>query len=359
MKKILVVYTGGTICSAPQDGQRKLHTTLAKRAILANFSAGPSRYAGSADQLFEDSRLCKCHQTLSENMTVAKLDRIVDHLKTFDLNDYAGVILLHGTDTLAYTAALLSFLYADTPVPILLVSGNRPPMDPESNANENFRVAVELILGKIPPNVYVPYQNSDGKIWLHLGSTVMQCANFSEDFTNASANKMFAVDGDHICSDDLLQQCAPFSTVENASVRTVTEHFDHLRDDALLIYPYTGLRYSNILIDHAPAIVHGTYHSGTVCTERNDPAAAYSSNSVLWLLKKCNEQNIPVFIAPCKMGAEQYSSVFDAACFENAVLLNMTTEAAYGKLLIGISCGLKGEPLVHYMRTQLNHEMMH
>ncbi|MBR5633034.1 MAG: asparaginase, partial [Clostridia bacterium] len=185
MKKILTVYTGGTIGTAPVEGKRTLSAGAAKRALSVNFAESDSEYARLGEELFEDSDIDAAYRTLSENMTIPKLSRIIGHIKSFNLNDFAGVIVLHGTDALAYTAAFLSFVLADTPVPVMLVSGNHPPMDPRTNANANFRCAAELILQGIAPGVYVPYRNVDGDLRLHMASSLMQCANFSEDFFSA------------------------------------------------------------------------------------------------------------------------------------------------------------------------------
>lgn len=182
MKKILTVYTGGTICSSPEDGQRKLNSTIAKRALICNYAASDSEYAPLTESLFADSGFDTEHQTLSENMTPARLSCILNHISGFSQKDYSGIIVMHGTDTLAYTAALFAFAFSNTGIPVMLVSGNRPPMDEKSNANANFRTAVELIMKNIAPNVYVPYRNSDGNTYLHLASTLMSCNNFSEDF---------------------------------------------------------------------------------------------------------------------------------------------------------------------------------
>ena len=88
---------------------------------------------------------------------------LIKYINNLELSNYDGIIVLHGTDTLAYTAALLSFAFAKIPVPIFIVSGNRPPHDKLSNANANFTTAVELIWSGIAPNVYVTYRNTEAK----------------------------------------------------------------------------------------------------------------------------------------------------------------------------------------------------
>ncbi len=348
MKKILTVYTGGTIGCAPADGQRELNTELAKRYIALRFSQSDSQYAAFGHSLFEDS--CLTHQTLSENMTVARLQTIIDHLRSFDLSAYAGVMIMHGTDTLAYTAALLSMLLCDTPVPVMLVSGAKPPMVEGTNANSNFRAAAELILGGIAPNVYVPYMSSDGVMGLHTGSRILQSANFSDDFV--SAGESWVVSGDNT---RLLSRAEELS-----SARQKSPYASDLRlqSGLLRLAPYTGLDYSRIPLDGIKAVVHGTYHSGTFCVERSDEASTYGAGSVLHLAARCKARNIPIFAAPCQLGEEQYSSVFDGVKNGGIVPLNMTNECACMKALLGISNGLHGEELTEYMLAPLNNEII-
>lgn len=54
----------------------------------------------------------------------------------------AGVIILHGTDTMAYTAAALSFMLGSLPVPVVLTGSMRPGGAPDSDAASNLRHAV-------------------------------------------------------------------------------------------------------------------------------------------------------------------------------------------------------------------------
>lgn len=55
-----------------------------------------------------------------------------------------GVVLLHGTDTMAYTGAALSFMLGNLPVPVVLTGSMRPGGAPDSDAPGNLRHAVEV-----------------------------------------------------------------------------------------------------------------------------------------------------------------------------------------------------------------------
>lgn len=357
MKKILTVFTGGTIGSAAEDGQRKLSTGAAKRTIVSKFAGSSSPYAHLSEELFFDSNLAKDDRTLSENMTPVKLFKIIDHIKGFELSEYRGVIVLHGTDTLAYTAAMLSFVFSSVKVPVMLVSGNRPPKDDASNANANFRAAVELIMTDIAPGVYVPYRNTDGKMYLHLGSTLMQCSNYSEDFINADPSRAALIPEDG-AFDRALSMAEKYSRLRCTSDEVAAIQCEaSLIGSVLSLSPYVGLDYGRVSLEGVRAVVNGTYHSGTVCVERNEPTEDYSAYSVITLLDRCREAGIPVFAAPCKLGEEQYSSAFDAS-ESGAVPLDMTTSAAYMKALAGVCSGLTGEALVSYMKRELSCEFM-
>jgi len=338
MKKILTVYTGGTICSAPTGECRELSPKIAKRALLRKFAESSSPYALFATELFEDSDLPEEYMTLSENMTLSRLSGIIEHIKSFDAEKYSGIIVMHGTDTLAFTAAFFAFVFANTKIPIMLVSGNRPPMDEKSNAADNFSAAVSLIAEGISPNIYVPYKNSDGKIYVHLGSNIMQCGDFSEDFFGADVKKTF-----------LLGEAIP------PQRRTANENELNLQDvsdKVLIIRPYTGLNYSRISLDGIKAVLHGSYHSGTVCV------SAESDFSALSFAKRCDKSGIPLIIAPSRLDENQYSSAFELSENSNSLLLNTTLEAAYAKLILGLSQGLDGASLSTFMLTEINNELI-
>lgn len=355
MKKgILTVYTGGTICTQAGEEGRELAPELAKRALLANFSRSRSEYAKLCGTLFIDSDIPEDYQTLSENMTLEKLNRIIEHLRSFDMSEYFGVIIMHGTDTLAFSAAILSVIFATVPVPVMLVSGDRPPTDSGSNANANFRAAVELIMKGIAPGVYVPYRNSDGKIYLHLGSRIMQSANYSDDFF--SFDKMCISKMRYIRK--ALKKCAELSLNVKSAEGIDLSVYRPLKEGALLVYPYTGLDYKELSLKNIKGVIHRTYHSGTVCLERNKKEESYSSRSVLYLADRCSEADIPLFIAPCKLSGEQYSSAFDLKDSSNAVFLDMTAEMAYAKLTVGISYGLYGKELEGFMLNRINNEFI-
>lgn len=355
MKKILTVYTGGTICSAPDGEKRSLNTCVAKRALLCSFAESKSKYARMCADIFEDSNLPDSDQTLSENMTLVKLGRIIEHIKSFDLEKYSGVIVLHGTDTLAFSASLLAYTMCSAPVPIMLVSANKPPMNPDSNACANFSAAVELIMAGIAPNVYVPYRNSDNIMYVHLGTTLMQCANFSDDFFSSSKENCIAYKGKRTLK-KVIDKFASISAKRNITYFAGKTFSPDKLGGVLLIHPYTGLDYARISLDGIKAVIHGSYHSKTVCAERNNSNAPYSSNSIIHFGDICKNHNTLLFIAPGSLSKDQYSSAFDTQKNTNAIFLDTSVESAYSKALSILSHGMEYSELMLVMQKEINGE---
>lgn len=64
-------------------------------------------------------------------------------------NRVEGVVITHGTDTLAYTASALSFMLVNLPFPVILTGAQKPLSELRSDARGNFINAVELALSEV------------------------------------------------------------------------------------------------------------------------------------------------------------------------------------------------------------------
>ena len=57
---------------------------------------------------------------------------------------YDGIVVTHGTDTMAYTAAMLSFMLHRIPIPVVLTGAQRPLIHPESDGLSNLHCAFAM-----------------------------------------------------------------------------------------------------------------------------------------------------------------------------------------------------------------------
>lgn len=109
---------------------------------------------------------------LSENLLPDDWKTIADCVRKRLTPDMAGVVITHGTDTLGYSAAALSFMLAGLPVPVALVSANLPLEDPRSNGTANFLAAVDFIRTEKLPGVFVFYRQQE-RDQVFLGARIL------------------------------------------------------------------------------------------------------------------------------------------------------------------------------------------
>jgi len=95
----------------------------------------------------------------------------------------AGVVVAHGTDTLGYTAAALSFALQDLPVPVVMVASQRSADRPSSDAPTN-------LIGAVRTAAHAPFAEvvlamhktpSDDSIIFHRGTKVRKCHTSRRD----------------------------------------------------------------------------------------------------------------------------------------------------------------------------------
>ena len=165
LPKILLLSTGGTIASkvdyrtgavTPALSAAELYEAVPEIAKIANVDA---------EVLFSE---------YSENLQpehwleiAKKLDSIVD-------SDYVGVIIAHGTDTMHYSSAFLSFALSGFKKPITLVGSQRSSDRPSSDAALNLISATKFLVNTKSKGVFVVmHQNeSDDVVACHLGTRV-------------------------------------------------------------------------------------------------------------------------------------------------------------------------------------------
>ena len=139
MKRILMLGTGGTIASG--DNGDGLAPALDSSAFL--------HYVPAVERLCRVETLQVCNID-STNMTPAHWLVIAGAIRA-NFDRFDGFVISHGTDTMAYTAAALSYLVQGSPKPIVLTGSQKPISmditDSKTNLLDSFTVACD---GRIP-----------------------------------------------------------------------------------------------------------------------------------------------------------------------------------------------------------------
>lgn len=141
MPRVLVLHTGGTLMMKPGGGAT-LHPDAYGRDLLAELPI-LGRVADVSTRILFDLD--------SGDMQPAHwvdIGRAVHGAITQD--GFDGVVVVHGTDTMAYTASALALLLGPLPCPVVLTGAQRPLTEPRTDARQNLVDAVFAATLPIP-----------------------------------------------------------------------------------------------------------------------------------------------------------------------------------------------------------------
>ncbi|MDH5780215.1 MAG: Glu-tRNA(Gln) amidotransferase subunit GatD [Candidatus Bathyarchaeota archaeon] len=174
LPKVSVISTGGTIASR------------------VDYRTGAVRPALSASDLYsvvpELSEIARVDAKIlfslfSENITPKHWSETAKAVAEEIKEGTAGVVVAHGTDTLGYTAAALSFALQDLPVPVIIVGSQRSADRPSSDAATNLvgavRAAAEAPFAEVAVAMHETV--SDRPIAFHRGTKVRKCHTSRRD----------------------------------------------------------------------------------------------------------------------------------------------------------------------------------
>ncbi|MBO5565548.1 MAG: asparaginase [Lachnospiraceae bacterium] len=128
--KVLIVYTGGTIGMTPTPNGYAPKSGYFKTALDA-ITDLHSAQLPLWDMIEMDPLLDSSNMTVEEWNKIGQT--IADHY-----DDYDGFVVLHGTDTMAYTASALSFMLENLAKPVVLTGSQIPLCELRSDGRENL-----------------------------------------------------------------------------------------------------------------------------------------------------------------------------------------------------------------------------
>ena len=139
MNKVLLIYTGGTIGmnGNPRTGALELF----------NFESLPSNVP-ELQQVSTEIATFQFNPPIdSSDMSP---ERWVDlaHVITNNYNLYDGFVILHGTDTMAYTASALSYMLENLTKPVILTGSQLPIGQVRTDGKENVITSIEIASAK-------------------------------------------------------------------------------------------------------------------------------------------------------------------------------------------------------------------
>ena len=163
LPQVSILSTGGTIASK---------VDYRTGAVTSQFSAGEIISAIPELEEIANYSARVVYQILSENMRAEYWIELANKVAREIESGAEGVIITHGTDTMMYTAAALSFMLK-TPVPVVLVGSQRSSDRPSSDASMNAVCAASVAISDIAEVTVVMHgSTSDDFCSIHRGTRV-------------------------------------------------------------------------------------------------------------------------------------------------------------------------------------------
>lgn len=146
-KKILILNTGGTISSI----KTKNGYSPAPKFVESALKSIPALHHPSMPEF-----LVKEYNPLldSSNMTVTHWNQIGQDIADA-YHQYDGFIIFHGTDTMAYTASILSFMLENLAKPVVITGSQIPLSEVRNDAMDNIITALWLCAHQPIPEVCI------------------------------------------------------------------------------------------------------------------------------------------------------------------------------------------------------------
>ncbi|MDE1766254.1 MAG: Glu-tRNA(Gln) amidotransferase subunit GatD [Thaumarchaeota archaeon] len=232
LPKILLISTGGTIASridyrtggvTPALTASELNASVPELSKIANIDT---------EVLFSE---------YSENLLPEHWIKIAERFESCARSEYKGIIVAHGTDTMQYTAAALSFSLSGFPKPVALVGSQRSSDRPSSDAALNLIAATKFLVKTDSNGIFVVMHNStsDDEVACHWGTRVRKNHTSRRNaFQTIGGSPAFIVKNDSIEKNPL------FNAPQNAFAPKI-----NFNSKVMLMKYYPGL--DPALIDNA------------------------------------------------------------------------------------------------------------
>lgn len=315
--KILTVLTGGTIGSSVKNGIADVDsgTSCILMDICKDYPNIEFEYISPINYL-------------SENATCDTLSEICNFMLNIDFQKYDGVIITHGSDTLAYTSAMLGMVLSWVKIPIAITAADYVLTSPKSNGIHNFRASIDFIKDSTSnlhnnTGVFTIWKNNDENVKVYISTRLNEADGRLDKFSSWGNAEFGTMENSHFKRNSNVIN--PDFTISCKNTVFLKGKKLNFKNNVLLLQSHVGFDFDSVNIEGKSAVIFKLYHSATACTVGD-------KTSFLKFAKKCSENNVDVYVYPVKKMDYKYKSTEN---IKNIIsLYNINTSSAYCKALL-------------------------
>lgn len=336
LPKVTILSTGGTIASK---------VDYRTGAVTAQFSADDIVDAIPELTEIADINGRVLYNILSENMKAEYWTELAGAVAQEIENGADGIIIAHGTDTMMYSAAALSFMLK-TPVPIVFVGSQRSADRPSSDNAINAICATKVAVSNIAEVCVVMHDTTnDDRCAIHLGTKVRKMHTSRRDaFQSINSDPIGYIDH----STHKIETILPFSKRGSQKLELKSK----LESKCALVKFVPGAD-PDVLSYYIDSGYRGLVIEGT--------GLGHVSTDWIPNIKRATESGIPVIMTSQCLNGRVCNRVYDtgrdilkAGAIEGE---DMLPEVALVKLMWALGQSDDVEEVKEIMRTSIGHEM--
>ena len=333
MKKVLLIYTGGTIGMIKTDkGYAPAYNLLDD--MLNKIPELHDEKMPSWDfyQLNEVKD--------SSNFGVSDWNSIANIIQDNYLK-YDGFVVLHGTDTMSYTASALSFMFENLSKPVILTGSQIPLNEIRNDAKDNLITSI-----------IIASEGIANEVCIYFGGNLIRgnrSTKYSSDGLIAFVSPNYPLLGEAAINIHYYNNNTHHT---NDTESLYVQYLDEIPIAVIKVYPGIDFRYYHeILNSNYRGVIIETFGAGNI------PGG---SSNILSSIDPVNNETIYVICSQCPAGSViigQYeaSAILDAIGSVSG--RDMTTEAAMAKLYYLLSKGYSRTEVIQLMNKNLRGEL--